>query len=68
MGIIVLAVAILPMLGVDGMQLYRAKIAGPVKNTKLKPRMKWVLVVAMLVEGLEIFTLLVLFMPSYWKR
>ncbi len=38
MGIIVLAVAVLPMLGVGGMQLYRAEIAGPVKDSKLTPR------------------------------
>lgn len=38
MGIIVLAVAVLPMLGVGGMQLYRAETPGPVKDTKLTPR------------------------------
>lgn len=38
MGIIVLAVAILPMLGIGGMQLYRAEIPGPVKDSKLTPR------------------------------
>ena len=38
MGIIVLAVAILPVLGIGGMQLYRAEIPGPVKDTKLTPR------------------------------
>jgi trk system potassium uptake protein TrkH len=38
MGIIVLAVAILPILGVGGMQLYRAEIPGPVKDTKMTPR------------------------------
>lgn len=38
MGIIVLAVAILPMLGVGGMQLYRAEIPGPVKDSKMTPR------------------------------
>lgn len=38
MGIIVLAVAILPMLGVGGMQLYRAETPGPIKDTKLTPR------------------------------
>ncbi|MCB1621361.1 MAG: TrkH family potassium uptake protein [Thiothrix sp.] len=38
MGIIILAVAILPMLGVGGMQLYRAEIPGPVKDHKLAPR------------------------------
>lgn len=38
MGIIVLAVAILPVLGIGGMQLYRAEIPGPVKDTKMTPR------------------------------
>ncbi|MDE1315401.1 TrkH family potassium uptake protein [Vibrio aestuarianus] len=38
MGIIVLAVAILPVLGIGGMQLYRAEIPGPVKDTKVTPR------------------------------
>jgi trk system potassium uptake protein len=38
MGIIVLAVAILPVLGVGGMQLYRAETPGPMKDTKLTPR------------------------------
>jgi len=38
MGIIVLAVAILPMLGSGGMQLYRAETPGPVKDNKLAPR------------------------------
>lgn len=38
MGIIVLAVAILPMLGIGGMQLYRAESPGPVKDNKLTPR------------------------------
>jgi trk system potassium uptake protein TrkH len=38
MGIIVLAVAVLPMLGIGGMQLYRAETPGPIKDTKLTPR------------------------------
>ena len=38
MGIIVLAVAILPILGVGGMQLYRAETPGPVKDSKMTPR------------------------------
>ena len=38
MGIIVLAVAIMPMLGVGGMQLYRAETPGPLKDNKLTPR------------------------------
>ncbi|MEO7773769.1 MAG: potassium transporter TrkG [Steroidobacteraceae bacterium] len=38
MGIIVLAVAILPLLGVGGMQMYRAESPGPIKDSKLSPR------------------------------
>ena len=37
-GIIVLAVAVLPLLGVGGMALYRAETPGPVKDEKLTPR------------------------------
>ena len=40
MGIIVLAVAVLPMLGIGGMQLYRTETPGPVKDSKLTPRIK----------------------------
>ena len=39
MGIIVLSLAILPLLGVGGMQLYRAEVPGPVPD-KLKPRIR----------------------------
>jgi len=39
MGIIVLAVAILPLLGVGGMQLFRAEAPGPTKE-KLRPRIR----------------------------
>lgn len=39
MGIIVLAIAILPFLGVGGMQLYKAEVPGPVAD-KLQPRIK----------------------------
>ena len=38
LGIIVLAVAILPMLGVGGSQLFKAESAGPMKDQKLTPR------------------------------
>ncbi len=38
MGIIVLAVAILPMLGIGGMQLFRAETPGPMKDNRLTPR------------------------------
>jgi trk system potassium uptake protein len=40
MGIIVLAVAILPLLGVGGMQLYKAETPGPMKDNKLTPRIE----------------------------
>lgn len=40
LGIIVLAIAILPMLGVGGMQLLRAETTGPVKDSKFTPRVK----------------------------
>ncbi len=39
-GIIVMAVAVLPLLGVGGMQMYRAEAPGPVKDAKLTPRIK----------------------------
>jgi trk system potassium uptake protein TrkH len=38
MGVIVLAVAILPLLGVGGMQLYRAETSGVAKHEKPTPR------------------------------
>jgi len=39
MGILILAVAVLPLLGVGGSQLFRAEAAGSVKDAKLTPRM-----------------------------
>ena len=53
MGIIVLAVAILPILGIGGMQLYKAETPGPNKDSKLTPRIKetakalWVIYLAL---------------------
>jgi trk system potassium uptake protein len=38
LGILILAVAILPLLGVGGSQLFRAEAAGPLKDAKLTPR------------------------------
>ncbi len=38
MGIIVLAVAILPLLGIGGRQLLKAEMPGPIKDSKLTPR------------------------------
>ncbi len=40
LGIIVLAVAVLPMLGVGGMHLYKAESAASVTESKLTPRQK----------------------------
>lgn len=37
-GVIVLAVAVLPLLGIGGMQLYKAETPGPMKDAKLTPR------------------------------
>ena len=62
MGIVVLAVAILPMLGVGGMQLYRAETPGPMKETKLTPR------IAQTAKALWSIYFLLTFacMLSYW--
>ncbi len=38
MGIVILAVAVLPMLKVGGTQLFRAETTGPSRDTKLTPR------------------------------
>jgi len=38
MGILVLAVAILPLLGVGGNQVFRAEMPGPMKDERLTPR------------------------------
>lgn len=38
MGILVLAVAVLPLLGVGGHQVFRAEVPGPIKDEKLTPR------------------------------
>ena len=38
MGILVLAVAVLPMFGMGGSQMFRAEVAGPIKDNRLTPR------------------------------
>ncbi|MCP5277875.1 MAG: TrkH family potassium uptake protein [Thiobacillus sp.] len=40
MGVIVLVVAVLPLLGIGGRQMYKAETPGPMKDTKLTPRME----------------------------
>lgn len=61
-GIIVIAVAILPMLGIGGMQLYRAETPGPIKDSKLTPRItetaKWLFFIY--------FTLTIVCSLCYW--
>ncbi len=39
MGLIVLGIAVLPMLGIGGMDLYRAEAPGPMKEEKMTPRL-----------------------------
>ncbi len=66
MGIIVLSLAILPMLGVGGMQLYRAEVPGPVPD-RLVPRIRqtarllWGIYV--LLSAIEVLVLVLLGMP-----
>jgi trk system potassium uptake protein TrkH len=38
LGVVVLAVAILPLLGVGGAQIFKAELASPIKDAKLTPR------------------------------
>lgn len=61
-GIVLIAVAILPMLGIGGMQLYKAETPGPTKDSKLTPRItqtaKWLFFIYA--------TLNVLCGVSYW--
>lgn len=63
MGIVVLAVAVLPLLGVGGMQLYRAETPGPSKDTKLTPRLAetaktlWVIYAALTVACIVAYRL-----------
>jgi trk system potassium uptake protein TrkH len=38
MGLVVLAVAVLPMLGIGGRQMFKAETPGPMKDAKLTPR------------------------------
>lgn len=66
MGIIVLSIAILPFLGIGGMQLYKAEIPSPIVD-KLKPRIsdtaKTLWQVYILITALQIVLLLAGGMP-----
>jgi trk system potassium uptake protein TrkH len=61
-GVIVLAVALLPMLGIGGMQLYKAETAGPLKDERFTPRL------ARTARGLCVvyFVLTSVCATSYW--
>lgn len=37
-GVVVIAVSIMPMLGIGGMQLYRSEMVGPAKEARMTPR------------------------------
>jgi len=57
MGIIILGLAVLPILGIGGMQLYQAEVPGPVKDQKLTPRVAetaralWLIYLGLTVAG-----------------
>lgn len=64
MGVIVLAAAVLPMLGIGGMQLYKSEVGGPVKDSKMTPRIKetasilWLVYVAITVACIVCYKVL----------
>jgi trk system potassium uptake protein TrkH len=68
MGIIVLSIAILPFLGVGGMELYKAEVPSPVPD-KLKPRIKDTAIILwtayLLLTALEAFLLMLAGMSVY---
>jgi len=41
LGIIIFVIAVLPILGIGGMQLYRAETPGPMHDDKLTPRLRY---------------------------
>jgi len=61
MGVVVLAVALAPMLGVGGMKLYRAETPGPIKDDKLAPRIAqtarylWTIYIGLTLAGVVAF-------------
>ena len=59
MGVVVLAVAVLPMLGVGGSQAFKAETPGPMKDAKLTPR------IAQTAKGLWLVYLLITFACTF---
>ncbi len=65
MGIIVLAVAVLPMLGIGGRQMYMAETPGPMKDAKLTPRITQTAKGLWLVySGITLFCILALWLAG----
>jgi len=62
LGIIVFAVAVLPMLGIGGMQLYRAEASGPMHDDKLTPRIRHTAIFTLYVY----VTLTIVCIIAYW--
>ena len=73
MGILIMFIAILPFLGVGGMQLFHVESVG-LQTNKLRPRVRetdrmlWVLSALMLLGRLELFAVLILFTRTFWKN
>ncbi len=63
MGILILALAILPLLGVGGMQIYRAEMPGPIKDSKLTPR---IAETAKLLYGVYLYFSIACFFAYWW--
>ena len=68
MGIIVLSLAILPILGIGGMQLYKAEVPGPVPD-RLVPRIRQTAIllwgIYVLLSGVQVLVLFFLGMPFF---
>ncbi len=63
MGFVILAVALMPLIGIGGMALYRAESSGPMKDNKVTPRIAhtarglWMIYVGLNVACIAIFWL-----------
>lgn len=79
MGVVVLAVAILPVLGVGGRQVLRAETPGPMKDQKLTPRIAqtakglWTVYVLLTVACIAAYrfggmTWLDAVIPAFWRK
>jgi trk system potassium uptake protein TrkH len=62
MGIILLSIAIMPFLGIGGMQLYKLEVNGPIKDNKMTPR---ITETAKIIWGIYLMLNLICII-SYW--